>query len=99
MEVNCNSAAQVGVGSIFFDSWGHENGTGVSVLGVVESSGSYGVLPRRPYVVGQDARQNPERVKEGVTSTQVYNPGRGYNLYYDVVEAGQGGDNAYVKPR
>jgi hypothetical protein len=40
MEVNCNSAAQVGVRNIFFDSWGHDNGAGVSVLGVVESSGS-----------------------------------------------------------
>jgi hypothetical protein len=58
-----------------------------------------GVLSRRPYVVGWDARQNPERVEEGVISTQVYNPGHGYNLQYNVEEMGQGGDNAYVKPR
>jgi hypothetical protein len=31
----------------------------------------YGVLPRRLYIVGWDARQNLERVEEGVISTQV----------------------------
>ncbi|KAJ7349891.1 hypothetical protein DFH08DRAFT_807227 [Mycena albidolilacea] len=36
----------------------------------------------------RDARRNPEQVEKGVISTQ-----------YSVREAGQGGDNAYVKPR
>jgi hypothetical protein len=29
----------------------------------------YGVLPRRLYIVGRDAKQNPEQVEEGVIST------------------------------